>query len=158
MTKLTRGADILIATPDGGVLTFDQQYLGRGIPSGETELQDNAPGSASGGLLEFNQAQLETMGFPLISTTQSYCRAAVQRVRSKWECWLTALRETARALPDGIGPSVHSGHYVAHIRSEAGWVVFNNEKVVLTNPESVRALRALAHLFVFERDSIQVAC
>ena len=50
------------------------------------------------------------------------------------------------------GPSVHSGHYVAHIRTEAeGWVLFNDEKVVKADAESVRELKKLAYLYVFER-------
>lgn len=50
------------------------------------------------------------------------------------------------------GPSVHSGHYVAHIRTDAeGWVLFNDEKVVKADAESVRELKKLAYLYVFER-------
>ena len=50
------------------------------------------------------------------------------------------------------GPSVHSGHYVAHIRTETeGWVLFNDEKVVKADAESVRELKKLAYLYVFER-------
>ena len=50
------------------------------------------------------------------------------------------------------GPSVHSGHYVAHIHfTEHGWVLFNDEKVVKADEESVRELKALAYLYVFER-------
>ncbi|OSD05569.1 ubiquitin carboxyl-terminal hydrolase 14 [Trametes coccinea BRFM310] len=49
------------------------------------------------------------------------------------------------------GPSVHSGHYVAHIRTEEGWVLFNDEKVVKADGESVRELKKLAYLYVFER-------
>jgi len=63
------------------------------------------------------------------------------------------------------GPSVHSGHYVAHIRHPAhgsdiavdesdpdeGWVLFNDEKVVKADRESVRALKKLAYLYVFEK-------
>ncbi|KAH9846183.1 ubiquitin carboxyl-terminal hydrolase 14 [Lenzites betulinus] len=50
------------------------------------------------------------------------------------------------------GPSVHSGHYVAHVRTdEAGWVLFNDEKVVRADAESVRELKKLAYLYVFER-------
>ena len=49
------------------------------------------------------------------------------------------------------GPSVHSGHYVAHIRTEEGWVLFNDEKVVRADAESVRSLRELAYLWLFER-------
>jgi len=51
------------------------------------------------------------------------------------------------------GPSVHSGHYVAHVRvgSAGEWVLFNDEKVVRADAESVKALKALAYLYVFER-------
>ena len=59
------------------------------------------------------------------------------------------------------GPSVHSGHYVAHIRVPVGgengqndkesWVLFNDEKVVKADAESVRELKKLAYLYVFER-------
>ena len=55
------------------------------------------------------------------------------------------------------GPSVPSGHYVAHIRvadlsgSEESWVLFNDEKVVKADAESVRELKKLAYLYVFER-------
>ncbi|KAI0075716.1 ubiquitinyl hydrolase [Panus rudis PR-1116 ss-1] len=55
------------------------------------------------------------------------------------------------------GPSVHSGHYVAHIRVHdanvggESWVLFNDEKVVKADAESVRELKKLAYLYVFER-------
>jgi ubiquitin carboxyl-terminal hydrolase 5/13 len=59
------------------------------------------------------------------------------------------------------GPSVHSGHYVAHIRlavqGEGGrlgpeeWVLFNDEKVVKADDESVEAYKKLAYLYVFEK-------
>lgn len=65
------------------------------------------------------------------------------------------------------GPSVHSGHYVAHIKNpglvsqtsdngidgepEEGWVLFNDEKVVKADKESVRNLKRLAYLYVFEK-------
>ncbi|KZT68491.1 ubiquitinyl hydrolase [Daedalea quercina L-15889] len=55
------------------------------------------------------------------------------------------------------GPSVHSGHYVAHIRlkdeksGEESWVLFNDEKVVKADAESVRELKKLAYLYVYER-------
>lgn len=50
------------------------------------------------------------------------------------------------------GPSVHSGHYVAHIKKEGeGWVLFNDEKVVKADAESVRELKPLAYLYIFER-------
>ncbi|KAJ6502176.1 hypothetical protein C8R45DRAFT_975636 [Mycena sanguinolenta] len=49
------------------------------------------------------------------------------------------------------GPSVHSGHYVAHIRAGDTWVLFNDEKVVKADEESVRELKKLAYLYVFEK-------
>jgi ubiquitin carboxyl-terminal hydrolase 5/13 len=54
------------------------------------------------------------------------------------------------------GPSVHSGHYVAHIKfilpsGEEEWVLFNDEKVVKADQESVEALKQLAYLYIFER-------
>jgi ubiquitin carboxyl-terminal hydrolase 5/13 len=54
------------------------------------------------------------------------------------------------------GPSVHSGHYVAHIKfslpsGEEEWVLFNDEKVVKADRESVEALKQLAYLYIFER-------
>lgn len=50
------------------------------------------------------------------------------------------------------GPSVHSGHYVAHIRTEGDtWILFNDEKVVKADSESVKELKKLAYLYIFER-------
>jgi ubiquitin carboxyl-terminal hydrolase 5/13 len=53
------------------------------------------------------------------------------------------------------GPSVHSGHYVAHIRKGAAaqgeWVLFNDEKVVKADAESVKDLKRLAYLYFFVR-------
>lgn len=60
------------------------------------------------------------------------------------------------------GPSVHSGHYVAHVllpRSvnamdvdgNEGWVLFNDEKVVVADRGSVGELKKLAYMYVFER-------
>ena len=53
------------------------------------------------------------------------------------------------------GPSVHSGHYVTHIRKkgeeEDEWVLFNDEKVVKADGESVNDLKRLAYLLFFVR-------
>jgi len=61
------------------------------------------------------------------------------------------------------GPSVHSGHYVVHIKhpgpvpptpegdSEEGWILFNDEKVVKADKESVKELKRLAYLYIFEK-------
>ena len=41
---------------------------------------------------------------------------------------------------------------MAHIRGADGaWVLFNDEKVVRADAESVRELKKLAYLYVFER-------
>jgi ubiquitin carboxyl-terminal hydrolase 5/13 len=53
------------------------------------------------------------------------------------------------------GPSVHSGHYVAHIRdvevNNGGWVLFNDEKVVKADDTSVDELKKGAYLYFFEK-------
>ncbi|KIJ64045.1 hypothetical protein HYDPIDRAFT_133380 [Hydnomerulius pinastri MD-312] len=62
------------------------------------------------------------------------------------------------------GPSVHSGHYVAHIRlpglksgdamdidGNGEWVLFNDEKVVVADKSSVDELKKLAYMYIFER-------
>jgi len=56
-----------------------------------------------------------------------------------------------KAFVSHKGPSVHSGHYVAHIRVGDEWVLFNDEKVVKADGESVKELKKLAYLYVFER-------
>jgi ubiquitin carboxyl-terminal hydrolase 5/13 len=57
-----------------------------------------------------------------------------------------------KAFVSHKGPSVHSGHYVAHIHTEGeGWVLYNDEKVVRADAESVASLKPLAYLYVFER-------
>ncbi|KAI0032442.1 ubiquitinyl hydrolase [Vararia minispora EC-137] len=56
-----------------------------------------------------------------------------------------------KAFVSHKGPSVHSGHYVAHVRDGEDWVFFNDEKVVRADAESVRALKGLAYLYFFER-------
>ncbi|KDE06521.1 hypothetical protein MVLG_03171 [Microbotryum lychnidis-dioicae p1A1 Lamole] len=53
------------------------------------------------------------------------------------------------------GPSVHSGHYVAHVRgsSDARWVLFDDEKVVRADKgsQSAELLAPLAYVYMFER-------
>ncbi|KAK7038023.1 ubiquitin carboxyl-terminal hydrolase [Favolaschia claudopus] len=56
-----------------------------------------------------------------------------------------------KAFVSHKGPSVHSGHYVAHIRTGDAWVLFNDEKVVKADEESVKELKKLAYLYVFEK-------
>jgi ubiquitin carboxyl-terminal hydrolase 5/13 len=69
-------------------------------------------------------------------------------------------RYRLRAFISHKGTSVHSGHYVAHIRirtekdadGASSWVLFNDEKVVRADAESIRALKPLAYLYVFEKE------
>ena len=64
------------------------------------------------------------------------------------------------------GPSLHYGHYIIHIKHpgpvsensgkhvdecEEGWILFNDEKVVKADKESVRNLKRLAYLYIFEK-------
>jgi ubiquitin carboxyl-terminal hydrolase 5/13 len=60
-----------------------------------------------------------------------------------------------KAFVSHKGPSVHSGHYVAHIHKAVeggeGWVLFNDEKVVSADEENVDSLKPLAYLYFFER-------
>ncbi|GAA5968215.1 hypothetical protein JCM11641_003774 [Rhodosporidiobolus odoratus] len=60
------------------------------------------------------------------------------------------------------GPSVHSGHYVAHVWTgqadqsgggKGGWVLFNDEKVVRADEgeQAAERLMPLAYVYVFER-------
>lgn len=62
-------------------------------------------------------------------------------------------RYVLKAFISHKGPSVHSGHYVAHIKTNVGgeerWVLFNDEKVVKADEESVKELKKGAYLYVF---------
>lgn len=61
------------------------------------------------------------------------------------------------------GPSVHSGHYVAHVwtgqasaggvEGKGGWVLFNDEKVVRADEgeQAADRLMPLAYVYLFER-------
>ena len=48
------------------------------------------------------------------------------------------------------GPLVHSGHYIAHIWVNSQWL-FNDEKVVKADDESMKELKKLVYLYFFER-------
>ncbi|KAI6169729.1 hypothetical protein EDD17DRAFT_1785071, partial [Pisolithus thermaeus] len=73
-------------------------------------------------------------------------------------------RYRLKAFISHKGPSVHSGHYVAHIRlpptqlgdgmgmeQDDEWVLFNDEKVVVADKTSVDELKKLAYMYIFER-------
>jgi len=73
-------------------------------------------------------------------------------------------RYRLKAFISHKGPSVHSGHYVAHIRMPLAqasdtmdvegneeWVLFNDEKVVVADKASVEELKKLAYMYIFER-------
>ncbi|KAH9167658.1 hypothetical protein EDB89DRAFT_2074629 [Lactarius sanguifluus] len=54
-------------------------------------------------------------------------------------------------------PSVHLGYYIAHILTNAGWAFFDDEKVARADTESIRAIKTLAYLYIFERVRIPAA-
>ncbi|KAI0344363.1 ubiquitinyl hydrolase [Trametopsis cervina] len=60
-------------------------------------------------------------------------------------------RYRLKAFISHKGHTVHSGHYVSHIKVGENWVLFNDEKVVKADVESVRELKKLAYLYIFER-------
>ncbi|KAK2460221.1 hypothetical protein APHAL10511_007756 [Amanita phalloides] len=66
-------------------------------------------------------------------------------------------RYRLKAFISHKGPSVHSGHYVAHIRiprvggEDGDWVFFNDEKVVVADKTSAEDLKKLAYMYIFER-------
>ncbi|KAL3111566.1 hypothetical protein niasHT_012539 [Heterodera trifolii] len=53
-----------------------------------------------------------------------------------------------RAFISHIGPSPHSGHYVAHVKADNGqWHIFNDEKVA----KSQHPPKSLGYLYLFQR-------
>jgi ubiquitin carboxyl-terminal hydrolase 5/13 len=60
-----------------------------------------------------------------------------------------------KAFVSHKGPSVHSGHYVAHVwkGNDPGWVLFNDEKVVKADygAQNAADLMPFAYLYIFER-------
>ncbi len=84
--------------------------------------------------------------------TNNPAAAGARTLRRKKSRCRSCRCATACAFVSHKGPSVHSSHYVAHIRTNAGWVLFNDEEVFRADPESVRGLKALAYPYVFERD------
>ncbi|KAJ9476857.1 Ubiquitin carboxyl-terminal hydrolase 14 [Pseudozyma hubeiensis] len=69
-------------------------------------------------------------------------------------------RYTCKSFISHKGPSVHSGHYVAHVKQGEEWIFFNDEKVVKAELTSrgkegddvgVTGLSAQAYVYFFER-------
>lgn len=50
------------------------------------------------------------------------------------------------------GSSIHAGHYVAFIRKEAGWTLFNDEKVALSG--DVDEMKKFAYIYFFRREGV----
>ena len=46
-----------------------------------------------------------------------------------------------------MGTSTHCGHYVAHVRKDGRWVIFNDNKVAA----SVNPPKDMGYLYFFER-------
>lgn len=49
-----------------------------------------------------------------------------------------------------MGSNTACGHYVAHIRKDGRWVIFNDEKVA----ESEHPPRDLGYMYLFKRDDV----
>ncbi len=47
-----------------------------------------------------------------------------------------------------MGANTACGHYVAHIRKEGRWVIYNDEKACVEPPDSYTAIRLLKSLAV----------
>eukprot|EP00271_Cylindrocystis_brebissonii_P006504 TRINITY_DN19281_c0_g1_i1.p1 TRINITY_DN19281_c0_g1~~TRINITY_DN19281_c0_g1_i1.p1 ORF type:complete len:853 (+),score=178.72 TRINITY_DN19281_c0_g1_i1:93-2651(+) len=72
-----------------------------------------------------------------------------------------SVRMEQEGLPDGppkyqllafvshMGASNHSGHYVAHIRKNGRWTLFNDSKVAASAPESVPT--DMGYLYIYQR-------
>ncbi|OBA16629.1 uncharacterized protein OGAPODRAFT_16217 [Ogataea polymorpha] len=56
------------------------------------------------------------------------------------------------------GVTIHSGHYVAflkkQIEGQENWVLFNDEKVVLANEESIKEIEKTGYIYVFENSEL----
>ncbi|KAG9704354.1 hypothetical protein KCU84_g2985, partial [Aureobasidium melanogenum] len=49
------------------------------------------------------------------------------------------------------GSSIHAGHYVAFIRKDPGWILFNDEKVALGG--DVDEMKKFAYVYFFRREA-----
>ncbi|KAG7860565.1 hypothetical protein KL939_002051 [Ogataea angusta] len=72
-----------------------------------------------------------------------------------------AARSTKYTLKGVIchkGVTIHSGHYVAflkkQIEGQEKWVLFNDEKVVIANEESIKEIEKSGYIYVFENSGI----
>ena len=89
--------------------------------------------------------------WPYAVSTVSRPRSVCMRSTRTTGTTEAPVRYALKSFVSHKGPSVHSGHYVAHIRVGDEWVLFNDEKVVRADAESVRDLKRFAYLYVFER-------
>ena len=49
------------------------------------------------------------------------------------------------------GPSVHSGHYVAHVKHGDEWILFNDEKVVKESENNLNSLIGKGYVYFYEK-------
>ena len=55
---------------------------------------------------------------------------------------------TLVGLVSHIGKNTGSGHYVAHLKKDGKWVIFNDEKVALSQDPPIQH----AYMYLFRRD------
>ncbi|PJF17033.1 hypothetical protein PSACC_03157 [Paramicrosporidium saccamoebae] len=50
------------------------------------------------------------------------------------------------------GPSVHCGHYIAHVKDTTGrWIMFNDERVVVADPQPPATAAEKAYVYIYQR-------
>ncbi|TIB99870.1 ubiquitinyl hydrolase [Wallemia mellicola] len=49
------------------------------------------------------------------------------------------------------GPSVHSGHYVVHVKHGDNWILFNDEKVVKESETNLNSLLGKGYVYFYEK-------
>lgn len=49
------------------------------------------------------------------------------------------------------GPSVHSGHYVVHVKHGDDWILFNDEKVVKESETNLNSLLGKGYVYFYEK-------
>jgi ubiquitin carboxyl-terminal hydrolase 5/13 len=60
---------------------------------------------------------------------------------------------TLKSIVCHKGSSIHAGHYVAFVKKEEGWVLFNDEKVALAGGD-VEAMKSFAYVYFFRREGV----
>ncbi|TIB16675.1 hypothetical protein E3P84_01258 [Wallemia ichthyophaga] len=63
----------------------------------------------------------------------------------------TPAQYALKAFISHKGPSVHSGHYVAHVKHDDEWILFNDEKVVKESDTNLNSLIGKGYVYFYEK-------